>query len=478
MSRAVVALALASGAALIGCASGASPRAADPVAVYPVPRFLGQDRVALPVVTACVDDRALGEHARLDAELPSRLAAVGLRAPRPGEPCQLMMTIATSPPSLAAWPQSAWDASPVGQRYAVEIALAVGVARAHVWAESERAARWAVAAALALVDDQRRVHGGLVVDGPAVPLRGLIEGYYGTPFTPSQRRCLLEQMEELRQNFYLYGPKDDPFARLRWADPYPSDAAAALAGAAAVARARDIELAWSVSPGLPYGFPSPGASISYASAADFARLVAKIDSVRALGITRFALFLDDTERALAWDADRAAYASLAEAHADLANRLDAYLRALGAPPLLLVGNFYTTLWDGWRGYVTTLGARLSPDIAVLWTGPQVYSASIAPVDLAEVNALLGRHVVLWDNQPDFTLSGRAPDLGPSLSGFLSNTVAIEFGWDFGTLSSMLGMIGDDQWSLAGYDADASTARWTLPSCVAAAALDGAVARSR
>jgi hyaluronoglucosaminidase len=444
-----------------GCAPSPRPEAAAPVAIYPAPRFLGQERLALPVRTACLDASMLPAHEALDAAVPSLLAAAGLRAPAPGQRCDLALTVDTTEPSLPGWPQQAWAASPAGERYAVAVRLDGGRASARLWAASSRAARWAVAAALSLVDGAGRVHAGLLVDAPAIATRGLIEGYYGTPLTTPERLCLFDAMVRLRQNLYLYGPKNDPFAHERWAEPYPPDGAAALANAARAARARDLDFVWSVSPGLPTNRPAPGSSISFASAADFARLTAKIDSLRALGVDRFALFLDDTARNFAWDADRAAFATPAAAHADLANRLDDYVTAAGAPHLLFVGAFYTSFWDGWRDYAATLGARLRPGIDVMWTGPHVYSETLAAADLGDVGAALGRPVVLWDNEPDvhMPLGGRAADLAPSLRGFLSNTVMLQQGYSFADLWSVLAMLGDEQWNPAGYDADASTARW-------------------
>lgn len=453
--------------ALAGCAPSPSPQAAELLPIYPAPRFLAQQRLALPVRTGCLDAGALPAHAGLDGALPSLLAAVGLRVAGPAEHCDLRLTVDSAAPSLPAWPAAEWAHASVGERYAVEVRLEDGHAAARLWAQNERAARWAAAATLGLVDGRRRVHGAVLVDAPAIPVRGLIEGYYGAPLTPPERGCLLDAMVQLRQNLYLYGPKDDPFARQRWADPYPAAGAAALADAARAARARNLDFVWAVSPGAPDGGPAPGASISFASAADFARLTAKVDSMRALGVGRFALFLDDTTRALVWGADRAAFATPVEAHAELANRLDDYLAARGLPHLLFVGAVYTSLFDGWRDYAATLGARLRPSISVLWTGPRVYSETLAAADLRDVDAALGRNVVIWDNEPDVhtALVGRAADLAPSVSGYLSNTVMLEFGYGFGDLWAVLGMLGDEQWNPAGYDADASLARWPAdPRC--------------
>jgi hyaluronoglucosaminidase len=293
-------------------------------------------------------------------------------------------------------------------------------------------------------------------------MRGLIEGYYGMPLSPSQRGCLITAMATLRQSTYLYGPKDDPYAHQQWADPYPAGAATALADAAAAARAHDVEFVWAVSPGLLSGAPAPGGSISYASDDDFARLTAKIDSVRALGVTRFALFLDDIEPGLVWDADIAAFPTPAAAHASLANRLDAYVTALGLGHILFVGPVYSSRDADWHGWADDAGARLAPGIDVLWTGTATYSDALAAADLRAPDDAFGRSVVLWDNQPTgpVAIDGRAADLPDALGGFLTNLVMIEWGSSFADFVGIAGTLADWAWNPRAYDPERSLAGWS------------------
>ncbi len=460
--------------AVAACTSAPSSRAlqtAAPLPLYPTPRYAAEQPLALPVATACVDDAALADATLLAARLPALLAAVGLRAVPAGAGCDLTLAFdAAPPPDLDAAAAAAFDpAAPDG--YVVLGRAAAGRAVVRLWAESGRAALYAVATALALVDAQRRFHPAVVVDAPAIATRGLIEGYYGPPLSPAQRGCLLETMATLRQNLYLYGPKDDPFAHERWAEPYPDDGAAAIAAAAAAARARGIDFVWAVSPGLLAGAPPPGTSISFASAADFARLTAKLDAMRALGVDRFALFLDDITADLVYDADRAAFATPAAAHVDLANRIDAYATAAGLPHPYFVGYVYSKNWDGWQPYVATVGAALAPGVELLWTGPHVYSATISAADVLDVDQLAGRDVVIWDNEPDtpVALDGRTPDLAGAIAGFLSNTVMIEQGYGFDDLRGVVGTLADWAWTPAAYAPAPSLQAWQARAqpCVSA-----------
>ena len=267
----------------------------------------------------------------------------------------------------------------------------------------------------------------------------------------------------MRGNLYLYGPKGDAFAHERWADPYPPDAAADVADAAAYAQARGLDFAWAVSPGLEAGYTPPGGSISYASDADFARLTAKVDAMRALGVGRFALFLDDIEMSLVYDADCAAFATPAAAHVALANRLDAYVTAGGSPHLLFVGPYYRSNLDGWQGWATEVGDTLADGIGVLWTGPAVYPIVMSADDLRAPDALFSRAVVVWNNQPrsPAALSGYSPGLAAATGGLLSNTILMQPGYGtFADLSSIAGTLGDYTWNPAAYDPDRSLSTWS------------------
>jgi len=366
------------------------------------------------------------------------------------------------PPDLPPAARAAWDAGGV-DRFVVLARYEGGLAVVRAFGENDRAVGYATAVAHALVD-HGRLHLATVVDGSQFATRGFVEGHYGSPMLAWQRRCVLDQMVALRASLYLYGPKGDPFAHERWADPYPPDAAAAVADAAAAAQSRGLDFAWAVSPGLLSNAPAPGSSISYASDEDFARLAAKIDAMRALGLTRFALFLDDIETSLVYDADRAAFATPAAAHVALANRLDAYVTAAGSPHLLFVGPYYTTQFPGWDAWAAEVGATLRPGIDILWTGPAVYPPGMSAYDVAAPDALFRRHVVIWNNQPrtPVALDGFSAGLPSATNGFLSNTIILQqnSGFTFDDMWRVLGPLGDYAWNPAAYDPGRSLSTWS------------------
>ncbi len=248
---------------------------------------------------------------------------------------------------------------------------------------------------------------------------GVIEGFYGTPWSHVDRLDLLRFMGRVGLNTYVYAPKDDPYHRERWREPYPRAEAARLRELVDSARAAGVSLWYAV---------SPGGSIVYADSGDYAVLVQKLAAVRALGVTTFGLFLDDVPTTLTHEPDRRAYGLLAAAHASLINRLVRDVAAWG-DTLVVTPTTYTDAW-GDPDYLTALGRGADPAVAFFWTGPDVASPSVSAADGARWNALTGRPVLLWDNYPvnDYArwrpflgpIRGRAADLASSVAGIIAN----------------------------------------------------------
>lgn len=53
--------------------------------------------------------------------------------------------------------------------------------------------------------------------------RGIIEGFYGKPYSSSVRKDLLRFMMRYKMNCYVYGPKSDPYHSGKWGEPYPTE---------------------------------------------------------------------------------------------------------------------------------------------------------------------------------------------------------------------------------------------------------------
>ncbi|MBR1979433.1 MAG: beta-N-acetylglucosaminidase domain-containing protein, partial [Akkermansia sp.] len=52
---------------------------------------------------------------------------------------------------------------------------------------------------------------GILVDWPDLPARGVVEGYYGAPWSFESRCSIFRFMGRNKMNTYIYAPKDDPY---------------------------------------------------------------------------------------------------------------------------------------------------------------------------------------------------------------------------------------------------------------------------
>ncbi|MFB9991120.1 beta-N-acetylglucosaminidase domain-containing protein [Deinococcus oregonensis] len=257
---------------------------------------------------------------------------------------------------------------------------------------------------------------------PALPeRRGVLEAFYGRPWSWSERHAMLDFMHEVGFNAYLYAPKNDPIHRNRWQEPYTPTEWAAFGKLAAHAHAGGTEFIFGLS---AVGF-------RYSNPAHLALLQAKLRAAKAQGIRSFALLLDDLPSRFENSDDAAAFPDLARAQAWLSNEL---LQEIEAD-----GEFYFCPTEyhgsGNSAYLWALGSVLDPRVQVLWTGREVCSRTISAADLRGVTDALSRLPVIWDNFPvnDLEmqmdlhvapLTGRTPDLLAATGGYFAAAGAL------------------------------------------------------
>ena len=237
-------------------------------------------------------------------------------------------------------------------------------------------------------------------------MRGIIEGFYGPPWSWDDRRHLSETLWAAGMDTYIYAPKDDPLHRERWREPYDDNFLDALGQLAAPG-------------GLRVGYAiSPGLSIDASNRGDRAALLAKISQATAAGVTLVALCMDDLPPA----------PGLGALHGDLTAWLD---DALGDDvDLVMVPTHYTGCVR--TPYLDELDARVPADVLIGWTGRLVVNSQISAEEaVAWSQAVGGRRPLLWDNTPvndalmasrlrAGPLRGRDPGLVPLIGGYLAN----------------------------------------------------------
>jgi len=255
-------------------------------------------------------------------------------------------------------------------------------------------------------------------------LCGVVEGFYGRPWSLGQRCRLFGWMNAWGLNTYLYAPKDDLKHRNLWRETYSISEAAELETLIRDCRDRGIAFIYAIAPGL---------DADYGTKAGVAALQRKAGQLLELGCQNFALLFDDiipapsSGKIGATDLD-------ATTQATVANNFLEFLRGKTEQPLLL---FCPTPYCGRMAgpvkesdYLKKIGVELDRAIQVLWTGPEIISETIPIDSVRELAAVLCRKPLLWDNlhANDYDLrriylgpySGRSLELRDEVAGVLSN----------------------------------------------------------
>jgi hyaluronoglucosaminidase len=189
----------------------------------------------------------------------------------------------------------------------------------------------------------------------------------------------------------VHAPKDDPYHRKLWREPYPDGELALLGELARAAETAGVELAYAIAPGL---------DICYSKESEFETLLAKCEQVRSVGVRSFQLLWDDIEHTMNCPEDEALYGHeerpSAAAQAPFSNR---FAREWEQPgPLVICPMGYAGTGDS--PYRRVMRRLLDPGIVVYWTGPEVVSLAITREELDTAVARFGDHdLLVWDNYP-------------------------------------------------------------------------------
>lgn len=250
--------------------------------------------------------------------------------------------------------------------------------------------------------------------------RGIIEGFYGQPWSHQERLQILKWMANHGYTDYIYAPKKDSYHRANWRQPYPSKEREKFAQLIEVAKQQGVNFYMAISPGL---------SLEYSSAHDRQILSEKLESFLEMGVKGFGIFFDDIPLKLHHPKDLAQFKNLATAQIDLVNQLFTKLQNKSEVELIFCPTIY---WgQGDEEYLKILGQGLAPQIQVFWTGSEICSTKITAEDLKAVTQALQRNVIIWDNYPvnDAMMTpelhlgpyvGRGADLIDEVKGFFIN----------------------------------------------------------
>ena len=277
-----------------------------------------------------------------------------------------------------------------------------------------------------------------ITDWPDVPFRGTVEGFYGTPWSHEARKSQLDFYGRNKMNVYIYGPKDDPWHRDKWREPYPEAEANRIAELVEVAKKNGVNFYWAIHPGVDIKWNDE----------DRDKLIAKFEVMYQLGVRSFAVFFDDI-----WGEG-----TKADKQAALLNYVDDNFVKVkkDVAPLILCPTEYNKGWaNEEKGYLRTLGKELNEGIEVMWTGNSVVACIDKPT-MEWINERIQRKGYIWLNFPvnDFVRDhilmgpayGNGLDIATDVSGFVSNPM------EYAETSKIsLYGIADYCWNMEAYD---------------------------
>lgn len=214
---------------------------------------------------------------------------------------------------------------------------------------------------------------------------GIIEGFFGAPWTWEARHEALPFLADEGFSLYVYAPKADRNLRGRWSERHPEGTEGALRAFTAEAQRHGVDTAVGLSPLELY---------THWNADGRSRLLRRVEELRSLGLQGLGLFFDDM---------RGDLPRLAETQGAIVQAVRDEHPGLR---LWMCPTYYTdhAILDKVFGqrperYLETLGACLPEDVDVFWTGDKVCSTAYAPEALRAVQRRLGRPLAIWDNYP-------------------------------------------------------------------------------
>lgn len=282
---------------------------------------------------------------------------------------------------------------------------------------------------------------GEINDYPDLPDRGVVEGFYGEPWSHDARLSLIDFYGQNKMNSYLYGPKDDPYHSCpNWRLPYPEKEAENIRQLIDACNRNYVDFIWAIHPGQDIKWNEE----------DYNNLKNKLSWMYDLGVRHFAIFFDDIS----------GEGTNPQKQTELLNRLtEDFVKPKGdVGPFTICPTDYSKLWadPSPTGSLAIYGQQLPADTKVFWTGDVVCS-DLTKETLDFINSRIHRPAFYWWNYPvtdyarNYLLQGPVYGLDTSLTasdvqGVVSNPM------EHGEASKLaLYGVADYAWNVGDYN---------------------------
>lgn len=235
--------------------------------------------------------------------------------------------------------------------------------------------------------------------------RGVIEGYYGVPYSEEVTADLFRFMARYKMNTYMYGAKSDPYHSQYWDKAYPKTITpeqqevgmlteGMMRQLTDAAHRCKVNFIWAIHPG--------GAFTDAKQADVLDRIMGKFRLMHDLGVRQFGVFVDD----VGVPSDSATLALNAQRLGELQQKIDQEWNSRKAQPadtvkpLHFVPQLYAYSWvsrqQGER-FFRSLSAT-PKKVCIYITGRAVWTVPNSE-DPNLVSSWLGRDVAWWWNYP-------------------------------------------------------------------------------
>ena len=223
----------------------------------------------------------------------------------------------------------------------------------------------------------------VIRDWPDLKYRGVVEGFYGTPWSHAARLSLIDFYGRHKMNYYVYGPKDDPYhSSPYWREEYPAEEAMQIKELVDACKRNRVHFVWAVHPGKDIKWEE----------SDIQNLKNKFEAMYQLGVRAFAIHFDDIEGA----------GTNPYYQTELMNILNEEFVAVKGDiePLIVCPTEYTRLWANptERGSLVIYGNELHPSVDVFWTGDAVCS-DMTESTMEWIASRIKRPALFWWNFP-------------------------------------------------------------------------------
>lgn len=244
----------------------------------------------------------------------------------------------------------------------------------------------------------KNLHTATFEDYAHTQFRGIVEGFYGHPYTVESRLSLLDYCKRYKMNIFVYGPKADPYHAGKWREDYPLSVTDHerhmglitqddLRILAAKAKACHIDFVWSIHPALE------GGSINFGNLdPGVESIIHKFDHLHQLGIRNFAVSIDDMN---GHPSSQASLADKTQTKLYEKYNKEGVAQDQKVGPLLFVPTQYALNYG-----TNTLPAfkNIHKDVLVAFTGYDCFS-NVRTSACDRMADLIGRNAIMWWNNP-------------------------------------------------------------------------------